>query len=337
MDRIRILLNACVLLPYQLADLLLRLADAELYEPLWSDEILREVERNLVGKFEISEERAARRLVHMQLAFPNALVEDYEGLVEGMTNDPKDRHVLAAAIRGGAALIVTANLKDFPSESLLPYDIQAVHPDDFLQDQLDLDRSTTLRCLREQRVAYTRPQFTVRGFYDSLAQTVPDFSALALAAERQDWDASQLLPLEITGPEEMRRAFFPDSPPLPTDPLGAAMLWWTGLLSRDQNAFALEYLTWHPPAWGEFEEAFRRLKNAGMMQFVESCSENEQIKYVKFMPEVEQPMRAFAAAPLPEVEVLTMVRCDDGVWRTWGLSRNRFPSAAEVYGAGSRG
>lgn len=53
------MLDACVLLPYQLADLLLRLADAELYEPLWSDAILDEVERNLIAKFNVSPEKAA--------------------------------------------------------------------------------------------------------------------------------------------------------------------------------------------------------------------------------------------------------------------------------------
>ena len=72
MAKIRVLLDACVLLPYQLADLLLRLADAEMYEPLWSEEILYEVERNLIAKFDVAPTKAARRLSHMRSAFPNA-------------------------------------------------------------------------------------------------------------------------------------------------------------------------------------------------------------------------------------------------------------------------
>ena len=78
--KIRVLLDACVLLPYQLADLLLRLADAEMYEPLWSEEILSEVERNLIAKFDVAPTKAARRLSHMRSAFPNAAVEGYEDL-----------------------------------------------------------------------------------------------------------------------------------------------------------------------------------------------------------------------------------------------------------------
>lgn len=102
MPKIRVLLDACVLLPYELADLLLRLADAEIYEPLWSEEILAEVERNLVEKFSVPPEKASRRLARMRSAFPNAVVEDYESLMPAMTNHPKDRHVAAAAVRGVA-------------------------------------------------------------------------------------------------------------------------------------------------------------------------------------------------------------------------------------------
>lgn len=74
----------------------------------------------------------------MRTAFPDARVTGYESLIPAMTNHPKDRHVLAAAARADAAVIVTANLKDFPAAALEPYQIDAVHPDDFLLDQLEL-------------------------------------------------------------------------------------------------------------------------------------------------------------------------------------------------------
>jgi predicted nucleic acid-binding protein len=167
-SRIRVVLDACVLLPYQLADLLLRLADAEMYEPLWSDAILSEVERNLINKFGLPPEKAAKRLGHMRAAFPNAAVTGYEDLVNAMTTDPKDWHVAAAAVRGDAAIIVTANTKDFPPEALAPYDVEVVHPDEFLQDQLDLSPEVTRRCLAQQRSDYTRPRFTFREFYLTL-------------------------------------------------------------------------------------------------------------------------------------------------------------------------
>lgn len=65
----------------------------------------------------------------MRAAFPNASVNGYQHLIAAMTNDAKDRHVAAAAVRGNAALIVTANLRDFPPAALEQYDIEAVHED----------------------------------------------------------------------------------------------------------------------------------------------------------------------------------------------------------------
>src|SRR5712691_5105005 len=53
-------------------------------------------------------------------------IAQIEALIDEMVNDPKDRHVLAAAVRGGAELLVTENLRDFPAEALSPYDLQAV-------------------------------------------------------------------------------------------------------------------------------------------------------------------------------------------------------------------
>lgn len=184
MARIRVVLDACVLLPYQLADLLLRLAEEDMYEPLWSDAILDEVERNLIAKFNVSPEKATKRLERMRAAFPEATVTGYEHLVDAMTTDPKDRHVAAVAVGGDAALIVTANTRDFPREALAPYHIQAVHPDAFLQDQLDLSPALTLESLRRQRAEYTRPRLTFTEFYMTLATTVPGFAALAANAKQ---------------------------------------------------------------------------------------------------------------------------------------------------------
>lgn len=332
MPKIRVLLDACVLLPYQLADLLLRLAEVDMYEPLWSEEILTEVERNLVEKFDVSPEKASRRLAHMRSAFPNALVEGYEALMPAMTNHPKDRHVAAAAVRGGAALIVTANLGDFPSQSLSEYDIEAVHPDAFLMDQLDVAPQLTVGALVEQRKSYIRPSFSVTDFYLNLRRTVPNFANAAGAAELAGWDPDEPLPLEIVSDEEVSQAFFPDGEPLPTDPLGAAFLWWKALLDRAQYLVALHNLTWHPPAWGDYQWAFDRLSNAAIMQFVERCPGADDITYVKFMPNAgDHPMHSFGSAPLKHVYILTMVLHPDvGMWQAWSLSENYFPKPEEI-------
>lgn len=332
MAKIRVLLDACVLLPYQLADLLLRLADAEMYEPLWSEAILAEVERNLVDKFGQSREKATRRLRHMRSAFPNAAVDGYEELAAAMKNHPKDRHVAAAAVRGGAALIVTANLRDFPPESLEHHDIVAIHPDDFLQDQLDLDPAVTVACLRRQRAEYVRPRFTFTEFYLLLTRTVPNFVPLAATAERERfWDPNDPLPLEVVPASVAQQAFFPQGQPDPTTPLGAASLWWTALRHADEAPEVLETLTWHPPAWGDYEWARQRLSGAGIMQFVERCPDADDIAYVKFLPNTDHPMRAFDEAPLENVQILTVVFCSDGWWRAWGLSDGHFPRSEEVH------
>ena len=74
----------------------------------------------------------------MEVAFPAASVTGYESMVDSMANQRKDRHVLAAAVHSGCEVIVTFNLKDFPGPALDPHGIAAVHPDEFLLDQLDL-------------------------------------------------------------------------------------------------------------------------------------------------------------------------------------------------------
>jgi len=95
---------------------------------------------------DVTEAKADRRIGFMRAAFPDAEVTGYEDLIDSMTNHPKDRHVLAAAVRADAAVIVTANLKDFPRSALDPYDLDAMGPDDFLLNQLDLYPQQTVQC-----------------------------------------------------------------------------------------------------------------------------------------------------------------------------------------------
>jgi hypothetical protein len=95
------LLDTCVLYPAYLCDTLLRLAEASAYRPLWSADILAELRRNLIARG-VPPARVDRRLTQMNRSFPDALVTGYESLIDGMTNHPKDRHVLAAALRANA-------------------------------------------------------------------------------------------------------------------------------------------------------------------------------------------------------------------------------------------
>jgi len=164
-----------------LCDYVLELADRRLFRPLWSDDVLFELSKNLVKNGE-KPELVTKRVSTMEKYFADARVEGYGDLIPSMTNDEKDRHVLAAAIRGGAEVLVTFNVKHFPVSSLEPFDLEVVHPDDFLLDQLDLHHAVTLRALVELVEGYDSPAMTVDDLLRALARAgVPRFSDEARA------------------------------------------------------------------------------------------------------------------------------------------------------------
>ncbi|MFN0100487.1 MAG: putative toxin-antitoxin system toxin component, PIN family [Bryobacteraceae bacterium] len=146
-------LDTCVLAPMPLCDTLLRLAeDPAFYIPKWSDDILRELQSTL-QRMGYAPVQAGRRLTAMETAFEDANVTGYERLVASMTNDPKDRHVLAAAVRCGADAIVTENVKHFPMESTKLYDLEVLTPDDFLVDRFHLNQDLLAEKVAAQAVA----------------------------------------------------------------------------------------------------------------------------------------------------------------------------------------
>ena len=170
-------LDTCVLYPAYLCDTLLRLAEASAFRVLWSADVLAELRRNVMDRG-VPADRIDRRIGQMTRAFPDAMVTGYESLIEGMTNEAKDRHALAAAVRANAEVLVTFNLRDFPEPALKPYDIVALHPDEFLLDTLDLYPGLTVAVLREQAAAYQREPTSVTGLLVLLERTgVPKFAA----------------------------------------------------------------------------------------------------------------------------------------------------------------
>jgi predicted nucleic acid-binding protein len=159
-----------------LNDCVLSLAELGLFRPLWSAEILLELRRNLLAENE-RPSLVEKRVATMEEFFPDAMVRGHESLIDEMTNHPKDRHVLAAAVRGGAEVLVTFNLKDFPESSTAPYDIEVVHPDKFLLDQLDLYPGATIRALQEVVSNYDSPAMTMDDYLLALARSgVPKFA-----------------------------------------------------------------------------------------------------------------------------------------------------------------
>lgn len=162
MPRYTALLDACVLVPIALTDTLLRVAERELYRPLWSDRILTETAEAILEIHpDIDPDLITKRFASMNDAFEDACVPSWESLEATLTlPDADDRHVVAAAARGRADAIVTANVDDFPDDVLAPLDIAVVDPDAFLLDQLDLAPRTVLDVLREQAAHTRNPRLT---------------------------------------------------------------------------------------------------------------------------------------------------------------------------------
>jgi predicted nucleic acid-binding protein len=170
----RAVLDTCVLLPINLCDTLLTLAYRDQFSAQWSEEILTELERNLWLKTSLSRDAARRRLAHMRSAFPLALVTSYEPFITEMTNDPKDRHVAAAAVRSESS-VVTANLRDFPSAALEPHGIIATHPYDFLRSLVAEDPTAVVDALNEQLSRYRNPPMGLADLLARLKPFVPGF------------------------------------------------------------------------------------------------------------------------------------------------------------------
>lgn len=129
----RILLDANVMANFGVCDLYLRLAETpRLVLPKWTNQILDEVYRTQIEQLGWDIKLADTFRKAVTKSFPEALIKGYEDLVPLMTNNEKDRHVLAAAVREKLDMIITFNLKDFKPEDLKKWNIRALHPQDYL-------------------------------------------------------------------------------------------------------------------------------------------------------------------------------------------------------------
>ncbi|WP_068878793.1 MULTISPECIES: PIN domain-containing protein [unclassified Phenylobacterium] len=128
--------DACVLYPFQLRNLLVQLAADRLVDARWSDDIHDEWIRNLLKKEpRLTRERLERTRDLMNSALPNATVTGYAARIPGISlRDPDDRHVVAAAVEGGAQVIVTWNVRDFPVAELKKHGLRKLNPDAFLME-----------------------------------------------------------------------------------------------------------------------------------------------------------------------------------------------------------
>lgn len=179
-------LDACVLIPSGLRDLLLSCAHESAFRPVWQDEILDEVMRNssrlLAARSGLTEDAAtaaaAYALERMALAFPDACQpsETWVPLVRDLSCDAKDRHVLAVAIGAGATHLITDNARDFPAPSV-PGGLSVVQPDPFLLELLAAVPDKVLDAVEGMSSRLRRPKKTAVELAEQMAKGryVPGF------------------------------------------------------------------------------------------------------------------------------------------------------------------
>jgi predicted nucleic acid-binding protein len=177
--------DANVLYPNTLRDLLIRIAQLpHLVQAKWTDKILAEALDALRKNFpDISAEKASILRERINAAVRDCLVVGYEPLIEILDlPDPDDRHVLAAAIKVNAQLIVTRNLRHFPRGKLAPWGIRAKSPDDFVRDAIGIDAQAVWACVQQIVDSRTRRPVTVDDVLDELARDGLVGSAATLRA-----------------------------------------------------------------------------------------------------------------------------------------------------------
>jgi len=154
--------DANLFYPAPLRDLLIRMALTGLFRAKWTDQINDEWVRNLIkDRKDIDPDKIKKTVELMNTHVPDCLVTNYEIFIDSLTlPDPDDRHVLAAAIKSNADVIVTNNLKDFPSSELSKYDIEAQSPDIFLSHLFDLKPNVFCSVVHQQRSDLKKPPKT---------------------------------------------------------------------------------------------------------------------------------------------------------------------------------
>lgn len=165
-----VIYDACVLYPAPLRSFLMYLALSGQFRARWSNDIHDEWIRNLLKKrSDIDPHKLNRVRELMDSHVPGCLVEGHESLIPSISlPDVDDRHVVAAAIQTRAEAIITFNLKDFPDDALAPYNLRAIHPDDFIMDLCDLNLASVLQAAQRHRASLQNPAFDPEGYLDLL-------------------------------------------------------------------------------------------------------------------------------------------------------------------------
>ena len=165
------ILDACVLFPPAIADALVSLHVTGLYTARWTSRIDTEWINAAGRNPKTSKEKLELRRDAMRNAIPDweVTAEAYESLIVGRElPDPDDEHVIAAALAGHADCIVTSNLKHFPDSVLAPLELEAIHPDDFIVYQIDLDPYSALAAFKKMRARLRNPAMSAEAFVSAI-------------------------------------------------------------------------------------------------------------------------------------------------------------------------
>lgn len=244
-----------------------------------------------------------------------------------MRCDPKDRHVLAAAVRGGAERVVTFNLKDFPVGAGAEYGVAITDPDAFLCQLLVEDVGTVIATLEREAAALASPPERITQFLASLTVTVPVFANLAADALNDLPGPISTVPALVRAEAERSIAAMGEPGDL-SNPGQVAVNWWSGLLGELDVARALTY---DPKAWGDYQWAIDLLADRSLAsKVIYAVDAANQIAFMRFVPEVSAPSEVFEAF-LTSMTFMTLVRIQDETWRVWGLGPTVF-SARTILG-----
>ena len=182
-------LDANVLYPNLMRDILLEAAKLRLFNFRWSHNIRQELLR--AYRRQNSDRKSRRFEQHtlrlMDLYFRRLMISGYEYLLPDIhLPDPDDRHVLAAAIHARCDYLVTQNLRDFPAPVCGQYGIEAIHPDEFLLVLLSREQARLLESARTCRMRMKNPSMAVQQYLDALRRAnLPNFAdALRFHAHR---------------------------------------------------------------------------------------------------------------------------------------------------------
>jgi predicted nucleic acid-binding protein len=166
-NRFTALIDACTLADTLRRNLLLTLAEEEFFRVRWSQPILDET-RAAIHKMLVSRDAAdavdksARAICFIERAFEDATVVDFDGYLPSCAGlpDPGDAHVLAAALKTQANLIVTENLKDFPSKILQPLNLEVKSADAFIADTIALETGRAVQAVQRMRLRFKKPELS---------------------------------------------------------------------------------------------------------------------------------------------------------------------------------